>query len=103
MPARCSALGIVKSKKWVKGLDIMFYGRESISLRVARQAEALARFLAGEEPWHLPDVSCFLCPSQAYLACCCASRIPRRKTARVAGAVPTVLTTPRIIRTQRTF
>src|SRR5260370_8640209 len=38
MPARCSAFGIVKSKKWVRGLDIMFYGRESISLRVALQA-----------------------------------------------------------------
>ena len=37
MPARCSALAIVKSRKWVRGLDIVLYGRESISLRVARQ------------------------------------------------------------------
>src|SRR5712692_9592797 len=38
IPRRCSALGIPKSYKWVRGLDIMFYGRESISLGVARQA-----------------------------------------------------------------
>src|SRR5467141_1079895 len=63
MPARCRALGIVKSKNWVKGLDIMFYGRESISLGVARQARR-RDFLAGEELCNLPDVVYFLCPSR---------------------------------------
>src|ERR1700730_3532648 len=66
-------------------------------------AASACAILAGEEPWHLPDVICFLCPSLPYLACCCASRTPRRKTARVAGVVPTVLTMQQIIRTQRTF
>src|SRR6266478_9146940 len=59
----------------MKGLDIMFYGRESISLRVARQARHRV-FLAREERCNLPDVACCSCVSQLCPQSWCVSRTP---------------------------